>query len=486
MSEPITETKPDSAPFQSSAAFEQALLHSERRRILGVIVFVTIFVSAMTLRIVIYGSKMSPWGILVSLALIGYEVAVLGLVQRALKHTHNLPRYIWLTSILLETAYPALGLAFFTSPRIEFAYRPLATPWILAFFPFLILSTLRLNPWISRVAGIVASLSYLAAASYLGWRPSLHDPLTHTTTQTAVGFYAIILLASGIVAGAVSSEIRKHVQAALREVETRNRLERVEHDLGIARAIQQSLLPHIRPTMNGFEIAGWNHPADETGGDYFDWKHMPDGRLAVMLADVTGHGIGPAMLASECRAYARASFSNHDSLQGTFQRINESLEDDLAPNRFATFVAVVCKENNGEVELLSAGHGPLFIYSSETKTLRELSAQAVPFGILPTMVFEDTVILHLSPGDIVLLITDGFFEWENAAGEAFGVARLGDTVRESSHFPPEEIIAELYNRVLAFAKGTRQNDDLTAVVIKRVLPNAPSSTDAKQSSVLVS
>jgi serine phosphatase RsbU (regulator of sigma subunit) len=288
-------------------------------------------------------------------------------------------------------------------------------------------------------------------------------------------------LASGIVAGAVSSEIRKHVQAALREVETRNRLERVEHDLGIARAIQQSLLPHIRPTMNGFEIAGWNRPADETGGDYFDWKHMPDGRLAVMLADVTGHGIGPAMLASECRAYARASFSNHQNLPGTFQRINESLEDDLAPNRFATFVAVVCKENNGEVELLSAGHGPLFIYSSETKTLRELSAQAVPFGILPTMVFEDTVILHLSPGDIVLLITDGFFEWENAAGEEFGVKRLGDTIRESSHLPPEEIIAELYNRVLAFAQGTKQNDDLTAVIIKRVLPCAVASPllDAK-------
>jgi hypothetical protein len=97
-------------------------------------------------------------------------------------------------------------------------------------------------------------------------------------------FYAALLLASGFIAGMVSSEVRRHVAAALHEAEVKRRLKQVEHELEIARFIQQSLLPRIRPTVNGLEISGWNLPADATGGDYFDWKEMRDGRVVVMLA----------------------------------------------------------------------------------------------------------------------------------------------------------------------------------------------------------
>ena len=102
------------------------------------------------------------------------------------------------------------------------------------------------------------------------------------------------------------------------------------------------------------------------------------------------------------------------------------------------------------------------------------------------MEFEATVTLHLQPGDLILLITDGFFEWENVTGEQFGVGRLGDTVRKSSHLAPEEIIAELYNSVLAFSNGSKQNDDLTAVVIKRVGSNSDVPQDLISSSIQVS
>jgi serine phosphatase RsbU (regulator of sigma subunit) len=241
----------------------------------------------------------------------------------------------------------------------------------------------------------------------------------------------------------------------------------VQHDLDTARSIQQSLLPKVRPTLDGFEIAGWNHSADATGGDYFDWKPLPDGRLVVTLADVTGHGIGPALLASVCRAYARASFNIHDNLTATLQRINQALGEDLTPGRFATFVAVVCKAGDDQVELLSAGQAPLFVYSSATRNLQSMDAQAMPLGIMPALNSDPPAIISLQAGDLLLLITDGFFEWENASGEQFGVERLGDTVRRSSHLPPEEIIAELYKSVLTFANGARQLDDLTAVVIKR-------------------
>ena len=187
----------------------------------------------------------------------------------------------------------------------------------------------------------------------------------------------------------------------------------------------------------------------------------------MVLADVTGHGIGPAILASVCRAYSRASFNIRDRLETVLKNINQSFAEDLTPERFATFVAVVCEEGSDQVELLSAGHGPILVYSSENQSLRFLEAQALPLGILPDLWKAAPVTLPMKPGDIVILVTDGFLEWENSAGEQFGTDRLAAVVRRSSDREPEVIIAELYDSVLNFAQGTPQQDDLTAVLIKR-------------------
>jgi serine phosphatase RsbU (regulator of sigma subunit) len=451
-----------------SLAFRKALLESERRRIYGITAFLLVFAVAIVVRIVVFRSHMSPWGVLALLLVVAYEIWTLSQVNKALKTCRVLPEALWLFNVILEIAVPALGIAWFSSPHLDFAYRPIATPWVLALFPLIMLSVLRLNPRISQIAGATAAAGFLVSAYYLGWRPSSDELGMHTVEQTAVVFYAAILLASGFIAGMVSGEIRKHVQAALHEAETERLLKEVEHDLEIARSIQQSLLPRIRPTVAGLEISGWNLPADATGGDYFDWKKLRDGRLVVTLADVTGHGIGPALLASVCRAYARSSFDTHDDVVKALQHINEFFGEDLPAGRFATFVAAVCSGDQGRVELLSAGHGPLFVYSSARDSFEELGAQAIPLGLLPELNSSAPAVLHLEPGDMVVLATDGFFEWENADDEQFGVERLTEAVRAARHLSPEEIIAELYNAVKIFVKGTKQIDDLTAVVIKRV------------------
>jgi serine phosphatase RsbU (regulator of sigma subunit) len=288
-----------------------------------------------------------------------------------------------------------------------------------------------------------------------------------SVTQTAVLYFALVLLITGGLTGALAAEIRKHVEAALHEAETRHQLKQVEHELHIARSIQQSLLPKVRPQITGFEIAGWSLSADDTGGDFYDWRRLPDGRWVVVLADVTGHGIGPAMLASVCRAYSRATFNARDQLDTTLKNINKSFAEDLTPERFATFVAVVCQEGSDQVELLSAGHAPIFVYSSDTKSLSLLDAQALPLGMFPDLWEGVPVKLQMKPGDMVMLVTDGFFEWENRAEEQFGTDRLAAVIRESSDREPEVIIAELYDSVVKFAQGTPQQDDLTAVLIKR-------------------
>lgn len=287
-------------------------------------------------------------------------------------------------------------------------------------------------------------------------------------TESAVPYFALLLAATGILAAIVASQIRSYVEAALREADTQHQLRQVEHELQIARSIQQSLLPKLRPQIPGFAVAGWSQSADDTGGDFYDWKRLSDGRWAVFLADVTGHGIGPAILASVCRAYSRASFNARDNLATIFRNINQSFSEDLTPERFATFVAAVFREGSDQVELLSAGHGPLFIYSARDKSLRYMHAQALPLGILPEMEGAVPTKLAMERGDMVLLITDGFFEWENPRQEPFGTDRLAEVLRRFSDRDPEIIIAELYEAVVSFSRGTPQQDDLTAVLIKRV------------------
>jgi serine phosphatase RsbU (regulator of sigma subunit) len=265
----------------------------------------------------------------------------------------------------------------------------------------------------------------------------------------------------------VAGEIRKQVEAALREAETRRQVDRLEHDLSVARSIQQSLLPSMTPEIEGFEIAGWNQPADQTGGDYYDWQVLPNGTLVTELADVTGHGIGPALLAAVCRAYARASFSQGNGLLEAMEQLNAELIGDIGEGRFVTFVVAICVPGCPRVELLSAGHGPLFVYLLSEDRVEEIGAQGLPLGILSQFVSDPPKLLELNKGDLLVLATDGFFEWTNGEGEQFGLKRVEDTIRKSKDKRPSELIATLYAAVLAFSGGTKQQDDLTAVVIKR-------------------
>ena len=451
---------------ETSPAFRGALLKSEKKRILAVISFVLFFALLVAVRIFALGSAMARYGLLAAAVLIVFELWLLQVVNQAMRSGQIVPGLLWYCSLTLESLFPAAGIAFFASSRLQVEYRALATPWVLAYFPLILLTVLRLSPKLCCVSGIASAIGYLAAAYFVGWR---FDPQNgFAVTETAVPFFAFLLFIAGILAAGVTVEIRSHVEAALREAETEHHLEEVEHDLQIARSIQQALLPKLRPHIPGFAVAGWSQSADDTGGDFYDWKRLPNGRWVVFLADVTGHGIGPAMLASVCRAYSRASFNDRDNLATTLQNINRSFSEDLTPERFATFVAVVFEEDDEKLELLSAGHGPLFIYSACDRSVQRMYAQTLPLGIVPEMDSTSPVKLTMQPGDMVLLITDGFFEWENPAQEQFGTERLGEVLRTFDDRQPEVIIAELYDSVVKFSQGTPQKDDLTAVLIKRL------------------
>src|SRR5260370_19412737 len=134
--------------------------------------------------------------------------------------------YVWVCTTIRETCIPAIGIALHSTSGMDAAYLHIASPATLLFFIFIMLSILRLNPWICWLSGVTASISYLVAAIYLGWRPPV--PGTPAPiTQTDVSLYAAILLIAGFIAGGVACEIRKYVQPAPREAETKHQLDRL-------------------------------------------------------------------------------------------------------------------------------------------------------------------------------------------------------------------------------------------------------------------
>lgn len=451
-----------------SDAFRRATLESESHRIVGLLCLLGV----LTVYAVARGHAAGRLWLLVAqtvlLALaIGYEAFMLATVRAALRGGGDIAPTARVLNVLLETQLPTVALFLLVESGLLNPRDVLVAPAVFVYFLFIILSTLRLSPWLSFLTGLAAALGYLAVAFYAELR--FPDPNAGPGTPfPAVYFiYAGLFVAGGAAAASVARRLQAHVSAALREAELQRALERVGHDLEVARSIQRGLMPARAPELDDFEVAGWNQPADETGGDYFDWQALPGGRVAISLADATGHGIGPALISASCRAYARASFLAGGGPDGLLDRLNRLLADDLEPNLFVTFAVVFLDADSARVQVLSAGHGPILWYSRAADRFERLEAQGIPLGMIAGVGYENGTEGRLAPGDLLALVTDGVHEWENPEGEEFGVARLEAVLRESRDLPAEEVLAALRAAVAAFCKGTRQKDDLTAVIIKR-------------------
>ncbi|MCG8403652.1 MAG: SpoIIE family protein phosphatase [Phycisphaerales bacterium] len=244
--------------------------------------------------------------------------------------------------------------------------------------------------------------------------------------------------------------------------------QRIERDLNIARKIQKGLLPQEDANVEGFDIAGWNKPADETGGDCYDFLALPDGSLAVTIADATGHGIGPALMIAECRALFRATTSLSQDLSEVTTRVNNLLCEDLPDDRFVTAFFGLLLPKAETLAYLSAGHGPLIKYTRADDRIEERRANGPPLGIMPDMSWSNPEAFKMAPGDMMILVTDGFFEWQNAEQEQFGTERIFEIIRKHRDRPCTEIIKHLHEAVVAFAGDRPQDDDLTAVIIKKL------------------
>ncbi len=243
--------------------------------------------------------------------------------------------------------------------------------------------------------------------------------------------------------------------------------QKLVHDLNLAREIQQGALPDRAPPLEGFDVAGWNLPADQTGGDAYDFVEDDAGRVGIMLGDATGHGIGPALVVVECRALIRALVSSTGDLSQILATANTLLKADLQDNRFVTLCFAFVDPASSTLTYASAGHGPSLHYRAADDEFDELPVSGPPLGVLDDMAYVPGPPVSMGPGDLLVLMTDGIFEYARADDEQFGIERVHDVLRACHHDPCAVMIQRLYDAVMTFSEGAPQLDDLTVIIVKK-------------------
>lgn len=247
---------------------------------------------------------------------------------------------------------------------------------------------------------------------------------------------------------------------------------KLERDLAIARDIQQALLPRQAPAVPGYELACYNKPADDTGGDLYDVIRVEGegdgGTVMLMLADATGHGIGPALSVTQLRAMVRVGLRYTTSLEQLVQHVNEQVARDLPPGRFTTAFMGELDASAHRLTWHAPGQGPTLWLHAASGEVETFDATTLPLGVLPDLPPEPPRVFDLLPGDVVVLLTDGFYEFTHPDGhQQFGRCRVVDAILRRRTQSAQAMLDGLLDELRAWAAGAPQLDDLTAIIVKR-------------------
>lgn len=240
-----------------------------------------------------------------------------------------------------------------------------------------------------------------------------------------------------------------------------------DHDLAVAREIQRDVMPAEMPPLPGYELTGWSQSADQTGGDIFDAFSTSGHQVCLLLADATGHGVGPALSVTQVRAMFRIALLLKADLDQILNTINRQVTEDLSSSRFVTAFLGTLDQPTGTLSYHSAGQAPLLLYRSTTGVFESREATTVPLGITAPLPRSDLGTVCFEPGDIFAVLSDGFFEYPNPAGEFFEEARIQEVIAQNAEGPLEGLLTALREAIQDFAAGTPQPDDMTALLFKR-------------------
>ena len=256
-----------------------------------------------------------------------------------------------------------------------------------------------------------------------------------------------------------------NIAAGIHRKQTERTLRATEAEFRVARRVQQHLFPRTPPALPGFDIDGRSYPAEATGGDYYDYIPLRDGALGVVIGDVSGHGVGPALLMASTRASLRALALADADVSAAFAGVNRILAGDTQ-DEFVTLFLARLEPQTGSFTYVSAGHVAGYLLDAEGRVKRCLESTAMPLGILPDAPFPTSPTIPLEPGDLILLLTDGVTDARCPDETPFGAERALAIARLYHRDSARQVVENLYGAVRAFMQDMPQFDDVSLVVIK--------------------
>jgi sigma-B regulation protein RsbU (phosphoserine phosphatase) len=259
------------------------------------------------------------------------------------------------------------------------------------------------------------------------------------------------------------------VFTAIRDVSERKRMEQLllanEARMLAAQRIQARLLPQTSPDVPGLDVSGAVWPAELVAGDYFDCFHTDDGTVIVAVGDVSGHGLGPALLTAFTHAIVRALSRMPVGLDDILRSVNTVLVEDKT-EQFVTLLLGRVSPKTRELAYLNAGHPTGYVLDRGGNVKARLESQTVPLGTSVDTAFPTPSSVRLEPGDVVLFVSDGILEAMGPAGEPYGIDRLLATVGDLIGRPARQVVAGIGSAVSRFVADQPPRDDMTVLVLK--------------------
>jgi len=241
--------------------------------------------------------------------------------------------------------------------------------------------------------------------------------------------------------------------------------ERLEHELDLARELQQSILPQTFPDIRGARFAAYSRPARQVGGDFYDFIPMNGERLGLVIADVSDKGLSAALYMAVTHSLIRAEARHYGSPRQVLLSTHKLLLEMTRTNMFVTVVYGVLDLAKGSLHYARAGHNHPLLFNPHTGACRALAGRGIVLGCVEHVDLEE-VSIELHPGELLVLYTDGITDANSADGEFFGEERLHETVCATAELSAQNVCDLIFDRVDRFQAGAVQYDDMAVLAVR--------------------
>lgn len=275
----------------------------------------------------------------------------------------------------------------------------------------------------------------------------------------AVGMFIFALMITNLIKERATKRERDRLSA---------QLERRKKELEIAQQIQESFLPHTIPLIENYDLAASSIPAQEVGGDFYDFIPISSAQTGLTIGDVSGKGIPAALFMAFSRTLLRAKACRNPGVGRMIESVNNFINEEPHSNMFVTLFYSVLDSSQNKLTFVNAGHNPPLLLRNKNGEIVRLSTGGVVLGAMNGLKMDEKTI-DLYSGDLLVLYTDGVTEAINQAEDQFGETRLIEIIKNNQDLPSEDLKNLIIDQVYDFASGTPQADDITLMVLRRTV-----------------